>query len=269
MIKEGYNKRSESDLRSTTEYFEKRKEQITIQELSNSFGVILVHSLPDDTEALVLNDKIKNYTSYQLLEVALDKCLNNPIENLAFSSVQKGNDYNRWFGRFFGVVTLGGKIVQTSVSDANSWHKEAGHYEEYSTNEDILATVRPGKNTRKNEINIRTEPSNLLPFLDLDYALASLKWGAKTKAYGSNLSVIDQFLRFKMLMDERNFPFIGLYKGCIIQFNPDELVEEISHFEEVNEENYQTWRSDMAILKVKMNSLKPLTFDQLTSFLKL
>ncbi len=269
MIEDSYNQRSEFELRSTIEYFENRKEQITMQELSDFFGVILVHSLPDDTEDQVLNDKIKDYTSYQLLEIALDKCLNNPIENLAFCSVQRGDDYNRWFGRFFGVVTLSGKIVQTSVSDANSWHKEHGHYEETSTNKDILAAIRPGKSSKKNEINIRTEPNLLLPFLDLDHVLGSLKWGAQTKERLTNLSVVDQFFRFKKLMDERNLPYIGLYKGSVVEFVPEVMAEEISGFEEITEENYQKWRSNMAMLKVKMNYLKPLTFDQLTNFTKL
>lgn len=241
--------------------FEQREAQITMCELFENFGIILVHSLPDDSERQMQNDRLADFTSFKTLEVALNRCLATPIENLCFSSVKQGDDYNRWFGRYYGLVALDGEIVSASKSDANSWHKEAGHHDELATNKTILEAIQNGF---RNEINIRTNPNKLLLFFDLDYAIQNLKWGATTVDSGTGRSIYDEFSRFKTLAIEKGFPCLALYKGKIVQFNPEITAKGIEDFEPIDDTNYQEQTQKLALLKIKLkNMLTSISFDEM------
>lgn len=249
----------ESQLRTE---FEQRESQITMRELYENFGIILVHSLPDDSEEQMRNDGLADYTSFKKLEVALDRCLATPIENLCFSSVEEDDDYNRWFGRYYGLIALDGEIVSTSKSDANSWHKEVGHYAELATNKDILKAT---KSAFRNEINIRTNPDKLLLFFDLDYAIQNLKWGATTQDFGTGRSICDEFSRFQNLANAKGFPCLALYRGKIVQFEPEIIVEEIKNFQPIDDTNYEKQKQKLALLRIKLkNMLKPISFDDMS-----
>lgn len=241
--------------------YEGRKEQITMHELSSEFGVLLVHMLPDDSEEQEANDDTSFYTSRKTLYNSMKNCLTQRIENLCFSSVKKGDDHTRWFGRFIGLIALDGEIVGVKSSDANSMHKEIGHYKDLPSTTEIVDTI--ANSGRKNEINIRTNPKKLLPFFDLDYAVLSLKWGGKTP---QNLgrSVYDEFLRFKNFMDTLGYPYLALYKGEIVRFNPEEIAQEVIHFEPIDDLNYDEFMKKLEELRTKLQEiLSPVSFDEM------
>jgi len=248
----------ESQLRTK---FEQREAQITMRELYENFGIILVHSLPDDSEEQMQNDRLKDFTSNKTLEVALNRCLAAPIENLCFSSVKKDDDYNRWFGRYYGLMALDGEIVSASKNDAHSWHSEVGHHAELATNKAILVAIQE---KFRNEINIRTKPDQLLLFFDLDYALQNLKWGATTINFGTGRSVYDEFSRFKTLAIEKGFPCLALYKGKIVEFDPEMIAKEIENFEPIDDTNFQEQWQKLALLRIKLNNiLSSISFEEM------
>ncbi len=251
-----------SKLDTLIEQFAERLEQLTMCELYELFGVVLVHALPDDTEEQMKNDRIDGYTTYKTLDAALNTCLSKPIENLCTSSVKKGDDYNRWFGRYYGLLVLDGQIVSTSRSDGKTWHKRIGYYTKLASNRDILNSVFQDKS--RNEINIRTKPDKLLPFFDLDHALQNLKYGAITPDYMTKRSVYDEFLRFKKIMDDRNFPYFALYKGQIVRFEPEVVAEAIKDFQTV-QNDLNSHKQRLALLEIKLGNLmlQPVTFNKM------
>jgi|GEM_PF-5446969 len=245
---------------------EKQREQVTLQQLFENLGVIVAHSLPDDSKEAAERFAHQDYTTFQLLEAALDRCLSQPIENLCFTSSLEGDDHNRWAGRFFGVLALSGVIVNASANDANSWHKKLSHYSVIAPNKDIIQSIQRGNRRSINEINIRTVPKAMLPYFDLDYLMDSLKWGTNVKNDSNPISIAEQPSRFKKLMDERKFPYVGIYKGKPVKFDPVAIEAKLKMFAQPidNDADVRIYKANRALLELYLKkTLTPISFGEM------
>ena len=256
----------------TRGYFEQRSEKISIRQLFENFKVTLTHALPDDTQEQVDQDDRPNYTSNYLLEEALEKVLTTPIENLAFSSSGPGDNYNRWFSRYTGVILLDGDIVSAKSSDANSKHAEYLKTSKLANNTDILEAVNKYPHLR-NELNIRTKPESLLPYFDLDYCAKGLPWGSGTSnANLGEISMVDQAKRYGKLMQQYNFPLIGIYKGQPVIFEVSSLLELLKPFKnqmDMDEESQQYNQNKIQFNLKLPKILKPINYSQMLGMTKI
>ena len=90
------------------------------------------------------------------------------MKNLCCSSVSVGDDYNHWGGTTFGLYALDGVITDARSQDANSWHKKHGETQQVATTSEILRSLRPKGQRQIDELQLRTEPTALVPYFDLD-----------------------------------------------------------------------------------------------------
>lgn len=143
------------------------EKQISLAEIQEKYKKILVHALPDGREAKDTG-ALAGFTTNPPFEVALKRCLSEGLENLCCSSVSEGDDYNRWGGTTFGLYALDGVITDASSQDANSWHKKRGETKQVATTREILRSLRPKGQRQIDELQLRTKPTALVPYFDLD-----------------------------------------------------------------------------------------------------
>ena len=123
-----------------------QEQPITIKQLRDEMGLLMVHALPDDLDI--------NKRPY---EIALDTILKDKIQNLCCSTVLPNDIYNRWGGTIYGVVINNGKIQHTKKSDANSWNQPLDDSKDQSpSNSEIAEAIRKPDVRSVNEFQIKT-----------------------------------------------------------------------------------------------------------------
>lgn len=143
------------------------EKQISLGEIQENYKKILVHALPDGRE-VKNTGPLAGFTTNPPFEIALERCLSEGLENLCCSSVSEGDEYNRWGGTTFGLYALDGVITAASAQDANSWHKKRGETKRIATTREILRSLRPKGQRQIDELQLRTQPTALVPYFDLD-----------------------------------------------------------------------------------------------------
>jgi hypothetical protein len=236
--------------------------QLSFETLEKKFGKILVHSLPNG-KTLPEDELIPGFTTNPSFETALDKCLNESLENLCCSSVSQGDDYNRWGGSPFGLYLLDGVITACFKSDANSWHKSYGEVKDLPTSSEIIKKMRKKDERTIDEIQIRTNSDMIIPYFDLDLLVSSvLRWGFDSlETERVNKTCKEELARYLEAMKSRDLPSYYLYHGKLGKIDLEELfkiVEPIQYGyqgDSGDDQEYEMYRTKFDRFKASINTI--------------
>ena len=201
------------------------EKQISLAEIQEKYKKILVHALPDGREAKDTGP-MASFTTNPPFEVALRRCLSEGLENLCCSSVSEGDDYNRWGGTTFGLYALDGVITDASPGDANSWHKKRGETQQVATTREILRSLRSKGERHIDELQLRTQPTALVPYFDLDM-LTTRVWRegfAYLEKNNYNKSPKECLERYTQAVQENKLDEYFLYRGQIGRLDKQKLL---------------------------------------------
>jgi hypothetical protein len=252
-------------------YTNESQSQISFESIEKRFGKILVHSLPNGN-TFPADEKIPGFTTNPPFEIALDKCLNEELENLCCSSVSLGDGYNRWGGSPFGLYMLDGIITACFKSDGHSWHKPLGETQKLPSSYEIIKTMRNNGNRGFDEIQVRTKPDLIIPYLDLDLLVRNtIGWGFDSLEVDRvNRTCKEELERYQTAMKDRTMPMFYLYRGKIGKLDIERLYDAIEPIKygykgrENDDKEFSRFREKCDSFKEAMNTVfQPMSRDKI------
>ncbi len=254
-----------------------QEEPISIKQLCDEMCLLMVHALPDDLD---YNDSLGGFTKRMPWEMALDTVLNQPIQNLCCSSVLPGDRYNRWGGTIYGVVINNGKIQHAKKSDANSWNQPLDDSKDRSpTNSEIAEAIRKPDERAINEFQIKTNPEDIIPYLDLDIILeycwkghlcsVDRSFTEKGQTVITKKNTLSKIREFPEQMKKRGFKPVCLYRGKLVELDLNELADMIgNNFDQdqltgTDYQKYHRVKANYGLLQEYINrSIKSIELDE-------